>query len=114
MRARDSIDVSLAPGDQERMGMAVVSQALEAPARTILANARISNPGIILDKLSRQPEGTVFDVVSSTFGSAYEFGILDPLQVACVALETAVSGAILALSVGTLILKSRPVLTYEP
>ena len=114
LRSRQAIDYSAAPGEEEKMGMAVVSKALEAPAREIMANAGVSSPAVVLDELLRRPEGTVFDAVSGTFGPAYEMGILDPLQVAYVALETAISGAIMALSVGTLILKSKPELSYEP
>ncbi len=98
----------------ERMGATAVYHALEAPALQILRNAGTSSPEALLNQLEFQPEGTVFDVISGEFKDAYTAGIVDPLRVVLSSLESGASGAMLALSIETMVLNKKPEMTFDP
>jgi chaperonin GroEL len=48
------------------------------------------------------------------FAQARKAGVLDSTRVLRVVLETAVSGAMMALSTDTIVLKRKPKVSYEP
>lgn len=98
----------------ERMGGTAVYQALDAPALKILENSGVVSPESILAMLDEQPAGTVYDVLTGQYRGAYEAGILDPTQVILSALESAASGAMLALSIDAMVLNKRPEMSYDP
>lgn len=100
--------------NDEKFGFRAVTQALEAPFRRILHNAQIPNPGVILEEILAAEHEVVYDVVRKQFALAEEAGMLDPARVMRVALETAASGAAMALSTDTIVLKRRPRTSYEP
>lgn len=97
-----------------RMGGTAVLHALSAPALQIMQNAGIKSSEAKLADLERHPASTVFDVLSGNYRDAHEAGILDPAPVVLAALESAASGAMLALSVETLVLHKKPEMSYEP
>jgi chaperonin GroEL len=98
----------------EEMGCRVMAKALEGPFRQILHNARIEHAGVYMDEIQNSTPGLVFDVVRRKLLPAGEAGVLDAAKVLVTALDTAVSGALMALSTDVLILKSRPDESYEP
>lgn len=95
-------------------GVQALAIGLEAPFRRLLANAHISTPGLISAQIQQGLPDTVYDVINKRISAAQPAGILDAYQVLAVALETAVSGAAMALGTEVLILKRRPRLSYEP
>lgn len=103
-----------APTEEDSLGIKVLMAALEAPFRRILENARIASPGVSLNDCLLGDPNDVFDVLSGEVRPARQSGILDPAGVLIAALETAVSGASMALSTETLILKRNPKIAYEP
>lgn len=99
---------------EEEMGIKAVSQALKAPFLSILKNNGIDNAGVILEDVLAQGPEYVYDVLQKKIVPSRESGLLDPTLVLLAAIETAASGAMLALSTAVIILKRRPKLSYEP
>lgn len=99
---------------EEAMGIQAMIGALQAPARQILCNAGVAAPSVIVNDLMRAAYWQVYDVNNNEFREAREAGVLDAARVLRVVLETAVSGAVMALSTDTIILKKKPKVSYEP
>lgn len=102
------------PDEEEKLGLAAVAFALEAPLRRILANARAGEPGLVLAALRQNGRLAAFDVLRGTLVSARSATFLDSAKVLRVALETAASGALLALGTEAIVLKRRPKVSYRP
>ncbi len=100
--------------EDEKLGGEAVARALTAPFFRLLINAGVAAPAVILDELERRPAGTVYNVLTRRFEPAQDAGIVDPVPVLTMSLETAASGAVMALSVAAMVLKRRPRLSYEP
>ncbi len=100
--------------EDEALGVRAVARALEAPMARILQNAGVPAPGVILSDLKEAGSGYCYDVLGGDLVEARTAGVLDATRVARAALETAVSGAAMALSTGTLVLKKKPKVSYEP
>ena len=109
-----AVEKLLSGTGDEQMGISAVIQALEAPFNLILKNARVSAPGVILDDLKRGKPSHVYDVLQKEIVEARSAGVLDATKVLRVALETASSGARLALSTGVVVLNRDPDMSYEP
>lgn len=76
----------------ERTGMLILRQALEAPTRQIALNSG-ADAGVVVDRM-RQGSGTQgFDAATGTYVDLLEAGIIDPTKVVRVSLENAVSVA---------------------
>ncbi|HSQ27253.1 MAG TPA: TCP-1/cpn60 chaperonin family protein [Anaerolineales bacterium] len=100
--------------EDESMGIKAMMAALQAPARQIMTNAGVSAPSVIIADLMQSEPGMVYDVTREVFAQAREAGMLDSTRVLRVVLETAVSGAMMALSTDTIVLKRKPKVSYEP
>lgn len=116
VRAAEKIVVNGAVHEDERMGLMAVKKALSAPFYRIFANAKIPGAAVALQDTLAAGETYVYDVVRERIEPAREAGIMDALKVTRRVLETAASGAEMALSVDVTILKKRPVanVDYEP
>ena len=66
------------------------------------------------DEITQSPPGLVFDVEEKELCPAAEIGLFDPVRSLVVSLETASSGAQMALSTEAIILKKNPRISYEP
>jgi chaperonin GroEL len=91
--------------DDEAAALAILRGALEAPTRAIVANAGL-DPSPILARLHDQP-GCGFDVIGETFVDMATAAIVDPVRVLYNALQTGVSGAVMALTTEVLVHKPR-------
>ena len=76
----------------ERTGAKVLLEALKAPARQIALNAGLDGPAV-LAHLAEQPKGTGYDVDTDTYVDMVASGIIDPVKVSRLALESASSVA---------------------
>ncbi|MBQ8469858.1 MAG: chaperonin GroEL, partial [Clostridia bacterium] len=76
----------------ERTGARVLLAALKAPAEQIALNAGLDGPAV-LARLAEQPKGTGYDVDADAYVNMVEHGILDPVKVSRLALESAASVA---------------------
>lgn len=78
--------------NDERTGARVLYEALRAPARQIALNAGLDGPAV-LAHLMEQPKGTGYDVDTDTYVDMVKNGIIDPVKVSRLALESAASVA---------------------
>jgi chaperonin GroEL len=116
VRAAAQINPDQADHPDERMGMIALKQALSAPFFRILQNAHVPAPGVILNDVLNCGPDAVYDVIRGQICSARDSGVLDAAKIVRQVLETAASGAMMALSVDVTVLKRRPVtnVNYEP
>jgi chaperonin GroEL len=89
--------------DDERSGITLLSEALEAPTWTIAANGGLEGSVVVdkVQKLKSANEG--WDAENDTWGDMFELGIVDPVKVTRSALENAVSISSLVLTTETLV-----------
>lgn len=100
--------------EDEHMGCLAVAHALKRPFEQLLKNAGISNPGSLAHDITCAAPGLVFDIQKRCISPALEAGVLDAALVLRACLETASSGARMALSTDVILLKRNPRVTYEP
>jgi chaperonin GroEL len=110
----EAVETLDAEHPEEKMGIQAVVQALQAPFLTILKNCAVDAPAVWLEDLRSQGPGNVYDALQKRIMPARQAGLLDPTMVLRAALETAASGAMLALSTAVIILKRKPQMSYEP
>ena len=93
----DELIASMPQGD-ERTGAMLVRHALAYPLRQIIDNAGLE-PSVIVEQVREAKDPNVgYDAGDERMGNMLELGILDPVKVARVALENAVSVAALMLT----------------
>ena len=80
----------------EKIGVEIIRKALEAPVKTIAANAGFEG-SVIVEKVKALPAGQGLDSATGTFGDMIEMGVLDPAKVTRVTLQNAASIAALIL-----------------
>lgn len=97
IRCLSKLDELKLKGD-EAIGVNIVKQALEEPARQLIANAG-EEPSVILDKIRRDKNINFgFDVEECKFTDMVESGIIDPTKVTRIALQNAASVATLLIT----------------
>lgn len=92
--------------EDARLGAQIMAQALAAPMRAILQNSGFE-PEAILATIRSRGNGAIYDVVAGEYADAVTANIVDPVKVLQVALETAVSGALMAVTTSVLVHKPR-------
>jgi chaperonin GroEL len=97
------------PAENEDMAYAfrILNRALEEPLRVIADNAGYF-PEVILERISLAPAGYGFDATTGKIVDMQENRILDPLIVLEKAVQTAVTGASMALTTDVIIHHKRP------
>jgi chaperonin GroEL len=76
----------------ESTGIQIVSRAVEAPLRTIVANAG-GEGSVVVAKVIEGDENFGYDAKTDSYGNMQEKGIIDPKKVTRIALENAASVA---------------------
>lgn len=94
-----------AEGD-ERMGVEIMARALEAPAYWIAWNAGADARAVVAEAKRLGP-GYAYEVRSDRVMRMEDAGILDPLKVVRVALETGTSGGLMMLTTEAIVLTKR-------
>ncbi len=96
VRAKSSLDNVKPDNADEATGIQIVARAIEAPLRTIVANAG-GEGSVVVSKVYEGKGDFGYDAKSETYTNMLEAGIIDPKKVTRVALENAasVSGMIL-------------------
>lgn len=95
----------------ERIGVLILREALEVPARQLAANVG-ADPGVVVDRLRAGSGFFGFDARSQTYGEMSELGIIDPTKVVRTALENAVAVAgVLLLAEATMTEVEEPEIT---
>lgn len=100
--------------EDECMGYRALVYALRRPFEQLLQNAGEINTGRSAHEILMASPGLVYDIQKRKISLARESGVLDAAQTLIVSLETASSGAQMALSTEVLILKRKPRISYEP
>ena len=99
IRAQSAIDavIESLSGD-EKTGAVLVQRALEAPLRQIVDNAG-QEPSVVVENVRAATPDTVgYDAATDKMGDMFDLGIIDPVKVSRVALESATSIASLMLT----------------
>lgn len=92
-KALDSVE----PADaDEKIGVDIVRKALEAPVKTIAANAGYEG-SVVVEKVKSLPEGEGLNSYNGEWGNMIDMGVLDPVKVTRVTLQNAASVASLIL-----------------
>jgi len=91
IRAVDSLETKIkGQTSDEQTGMAIVRRALEAPIRTLTANAGIDG-SIVVQKIREGKGDYGFNARTETYENLFKAGVIDPTKVSRVALENAAS-----------------------
>ena len=104
IRARNVLDKIKATNDDELTGIQIISRALEAPVRTIVANAG-GEGSVVVAKIIEGKDGFGYDAKSEQYVDLFDAGIIDPKKVTRVALENAASVAGMILTTECLIVE---------
>jgi chaperonin GroEL len=93
LRAIDAVrrEENACDGD-ERTGIRILANALEAPTRTIADNSGFDD-GVVVDRMRASTGNQGFDAARGIYCDLVETGIIDPTKVVRLALENAVSVA---------------------
>jgi chaperonin GroEL len=100
--------------DDVRFGVQIVQRALEAPLRQILDNAHVPSSSVIMDQLTQAGPASTYDVIGAKVIDAYEGGVLDVAGVLTTVLQTAASGALMALTTDTIVYHKNPKQATNP
>ena len=91
--------------EDQRIGVEIVKRALVAPIRQIIENS-YQEPAVIIDYLIKQKDKRLlFNAATLKYVDAFKDGILDPVKVVRIALETAVSVASTLITTKTMIVE---------
>ena len=103
LRAMQAVEKEEAQCDgDERTGLRILKQALEAPTRQIAVNSGV-DAGVVVDRMRSGSGNFGFDAARNTYVDLVEAGIIDPTKVVRVGLENAVSiASVLLLTEATL------------
>ncbi|MEM7114510.1 MAG: TCP-1/cpn60 chaperonin family protein [Chloroflexota bacterium] len=107
-------DLAAALEGEARVGAKAVAEALQAPFAQLLRNGGVVVPALPQAEILAEPPGLLFDVMQGKLRQARAAGLMDAAEVTIGALETAVSGALMASSIETVVLKKKPKMVYEP
>jgi chaperonin GroEL len=97
---------ALTLSEEEAPGAAILAHALKAPMRAILENSGLEASSI-LAHVAQSGAGCGYDVLAQQFTNMIAANIVDPVKVLQVALQTGVSGALMALTTDVLVHKPR-------
>lgn len=103
LRARRVLKNVATDSDDEKIGVDIVSEALEQPIRWLAKNAG-EDDGYVFRKIAEARDSDYgYNALNGKFGSMTKFGILDPLKVTRLALQNAASVAMMVLTTEGLI-----------
>jgi len=99
IRAQSAIDavIESLSGD-EKTGAVLVQRAMEAPLRQIVENAGQEPSVVVEDVRAATPDTVGYNAATDEMGDMFDLGIIDPVKVSRVALESATSIASLMLT----------------
>jgi chaperonin GroEL len=92
--------------DEEAAALPILRTALLAPTQAILRNAGLE-PAPLIQRLLDQPTLVGYDLLQSDPLAPHAATVVDPVKVVHAALETAISGALMAITTETLVHRPR-------
>lgn len=100
--------------DEWYWGWDILAAALEAPFRQICKNAGIDEPDMFVAAIGKTRRKVAFDALTQQLLPARKSGHLDAVGVLREALQIAVSGALMSLTVDVMVLHREPKVMMEP
>ncbi|RMG42612.1 MAG: chaperonin GroEL, partial [Candidatus Dadabacteria bacterium] len=97
LRAISALDNLKLDNEEQMFGVKIVRNALEAPLRTIAANAG-AEPAVVVDRVRNEKGSFGYNAATNTFEDLLKAGIIDPTKVVRTALQNAASVAGLMLT----------------
>ncbi len=97
LRARKALDTLKGDNTDQDAGIQIVRKAVEAPLRTIAANAG-EEPSVVVNKVLEGTGNYGYNAATGTYGDLVEAGVVDPTKVTRTALQNAASIASLMLT----------------
>ncbi len=91
----------------ESIGANIIAKALETPIRQIAKNAGVDDGVVVQTILNNENENYGYDALNGCYCDMFDSGIIDPVKVTRIALETASSVASTLLTTECVILNSR-------
>jgi chaperonin GroEL len=101
LRTIDSLSSLKMKGD-EKTGVDIIRQAIEAPVRQLCDNAGLEG-SVIVDRLKKEKQNIGYDINKDEYVDMLESGVIDPAKVTRTALQNASSIASLLLTTEALI-----------
>lgn len=105
---------SVAAEGDEAMGIELLARALSAPLRQIVSNSHTISPAVVVQAVAEAGAPATFDVYSGQVGDAASSGVLDVADVLTAVVQTAASGALMALTTDAIVYHRKPVQSIEP
>ena len=96
VNALHCLDAVEAANDDEKVGIAIVRKACEAPLRAIAENSGFEG-SVVADKVKNSPAGYGLNAYTGEYGDMLEMGVIDPAKVTRCALQNAASVAAMIL-----------------
>ena len=96
VNAVNCLDEVVADNDDEKVGIAIVRKACEAPLRAIAENSGFEG-SVVADKVKNSPAGFGLNAYTGEYGDMLEMGVIDPAKVTRCALQNAASVAAMIL-----------------
>ena len=105
LRAIEAVDGVKAKGD-EKIGVAIVKKALEAPIRQIASNAGLDGSVVADEVKNAKKPGQGYNALSGEYVDMFKAGVIDPAKVVKSALKNAASISGLMLTTQCLVTKT--------
>jgi len=102
LRIIEKLEKIKLPDDEQMFGIKIIRHALEAPIRTISANAGYE-PAVVVERVRREKGNIGFNAATGEYEDLVKTGIIDPTKVVRTALQNAASIAALMLTTEALI-----------
>jgi chaperonin GroEL len=106
IRTMDALEGVQVDNEDQATGVAIVKASLEAPLRTIVANAG-GEASIVLQRVKEGKDDFGYNAGTDTYENLYKAGVIDPTKVTRLALENAAS-------IASLLLTTECVVAEEP
>lgn len=100
--------------EEEMLGVEVARRALQAPLRQIAHNAKSASPAGVVERVRAAGPNAAYDALTDQVVDAHDAGVLDVTDVLIAVLQTAASGALMALSTDTIVYHRKPKESLEP
>lgn len=100
--------------DDVRLGVRVLAEALSAPMRQLLHNAGVQPPAVIIDRVRSAGPRATYGWEQGAVVDAHAAGVVDAAGVLLTVLQTATSGAVMALSTDAIVYHKKPAQSMEP
>ena len=98
----------------EKFGVQALANSLSAPLLQILTNSGEDAPAVFIQRIQDTGSPATYDALKGEVVDAYSGGVLDVTDVVAIALQTAASGAMMALSTDAIIYHRKPEQSLSP